>query len=296
MLRWRLLLGTLIVAIVAGLCWLDATARAGRVAAAGGGGRGADGQREVLYLARAGGHAARGLARVLRQPAADARSFGVPWRPNCSGQGLLVARSWLSISPLAVLALGLLLIFVAEIARYEKPGGILANIGVAAFALLYVGLMLSFAVRLRMGWGIVGLASWIIAVKMGDIGAYTVGRLIGRHKMAPRLSPGKTIEGRRWVRSGWPAWDRGSLSPGWCRWSRDMPPHRLGLAAVRPGDGRRGHPRRSGRVARETRCGLQRFQHLAARFWRRAGYPRFALAHGPPGLGLLGAVLGLVGP
>jgi phosphatidate cytidylyltransferase len=30
---------------------------------------------------------------------------------------------------------------------------------------------------------------------MSDVGAYTVGRLIGRHKMAPVLSPGKTWEG-----------------------------------------------------------------------------------------------------
>ena len=35
----------------------------------------------------------------------------------------------------------------------------------------------------------------IIAVKMGDTGAYTVGRLFGRQKLAPRLSPGKTVEG-----------------------------------------------------------------------------------------------------
>ena len=35
----------------------------------------------------------------------------------------------------------------------------------------------------------------VIVVKMGDTGAYTVGRLIGRHKMAPRLSPGKTGKG-----------------------------------------------------------------------------------------------------
>ncbi len=30
---------------------------------------------------------------------------------------------------------------------------------------------------------------------MCDTGAYTVGRLIGRHKMTPQLSPGKTWEG-----------------------------------------------------------------------------------------------------
>jgi phosphatidate cytidylyltransferase len=35
----------------------------------------------------------------------------------------------------------------------------------------------------------------LLVVKMGDIGAYAVGRLIGRHKMSPRISPGKTIEG-----------------------------------------------------------------------------------------------------
>ena len=39
------------------------------------------------------------------------------------------------------------------------------------------------------------LASWLIAVKAGDIGAFTAGRLVGRHKIAPLLSPKKTIEG-----------------------------------------------------------------------------------------------------
>jgi phosphatidate cytidylyltransferase len=44
-------------------------------------------------------------------------------------------------------------------------------------------------------WGLVALVSLIAVVKAGDIGAYTVGRLIGRHKMTPLLSPGKTWEG-----------------------------------------------------------------------------------------------------
>ena len=39
------------------------------------------------------------------------------------------------------------------------------------------------------------LLAMVTVVKMGDTGAYTVGRLIGRHKLAPHLSPGKTIEG-----------------------------------------------------------------------------------------------------
>ncbi len=46
-----------------------------------------------------------------------------------------------------------------------------------------------------MNFGLAALASWIIVVKLGDIGAYSVGRLVGRHKFAPVLSPSKTWEG-----------------------------------------------------------------------------------------------------
>ena len=35
----------------------------------------------------------------------------------------------------------------------------------------------------------------VLVTQVSDIGAYFTGRLIGRHKLAPRLSPGKTIEG-----------------------------------------------------------------------------------------------------
>jgi phosphatidate cytidylyltransferase len=84
---------------------------------------------------------------------------------------------------------------MVEMARYEKPGGVTVNIAAAVFAVVYVGLMLGFIVQLRMVWGIGALASLLIVVKFGDTGAFAVGRLFGRHKMAPKLSPGKTIEG-----------------------------------------------------------------------------------------------------
>ena len=74
------------------------------------------------------------------------------------------------------------------------PGGDLANLAVTVFIMIYVGLMLSFLLRLRLAWGVPALVTLIFVVKMGDAGAYAVGRLIGRHKIAPVLSPGKTIE------------------------------------------------------------------------------------------------------
>ena len=39
------------------------------------------------------------------------------------------------------------------------------------------------------------LLYFIVVTKFSDTGAYIVGSLIGRHKLIPRLSPGKTIEG-----------------------------------------------------------------------------------------------------
>jgi phosphatidate cytidylyltransferase len=95
----------------------------------------------------------------------------------------------------------LLIAFVGEMTRYEKPGGILVRLGLTMFALAYVGLLLSFVVQLRfIEWpvletGLAALVSMITVVKMGDTGAYTIGRLFGRHKMAPVLSPKKTWEG-----------------------------------------------------------------------------------------------------
>jgi phosphatidate cytidylyltransferase len=101
--------------------------------------------------------------------------------------------------PLVAFALVLLATLLGEISRYRRGGEALVNAGLAVLAVSYVGVLLSFALQLRVlggpSSGMLVLVALIVTVKFGDTGAYTVGRLVGRHKLAPSLSPGKTVEG-----------------------------------------------------------------------------------------------------
>jgi len=69
--------------------------------------------------------------------------------------------------------------------------------GVSSSGLLFVGLPLSYAVRLH---GAGALGPWILLFALvitwvGDTAAYFVGRALGKHPFAPHLSPKKTWEG-----------------------------------------------------------------------------------------------------
>ncbi len=101
--------------------------------------------------------------------------------------------------PLAALAAALIVIVVNEMRIYREPGQSLARTSLAMFAVTYVGLLSSYLVQLRLlfdpHWGMAALLSLIVIVKMSDTGAYALGRLLGRNKIFPKLSPGKTVEG-----------------------------------------------------------------------------------------------------
>lgn len=101
--------------------------------------------------------------------------------------------------PLLALVLTVLAAFAIEVLTYRETGRGVGRIAATTFSLAYVGLLMSFVVQLAVvagpSGGLLPLISLIVVVKMADTGAYTVGRLIGRRKMTPRLSPGKTWEG-----------------------------------------------------------------------------------------------------
>jgi len=64
------------------------------------------------------------------------------------------------------------------------------------FAFTYIAMPLGFLVQLRQQWsGAFMVVFLLLTVWAGDIFAYFIGRSIGRHLMAARVSPKKTWEG-----------------------------------------------------------------------------------------------------
>jgi phosphatidate cytidylyltransferase len=71
-------------------------------------------------------------------------------------------------------------------------------IGVTLFGVLYVPWLLNYIQKIYFFPDVQGsyyLLLFVFATKFSDLGAYVTGSLFGRHKMIPRISPGKTWEG-----------------------------------------------------------------------------------------------------
>ncbi len=119
--------------------------------------------------------------------------FGDPYPADCP-----VGRTgWIVLAA----AVAIFWVLVRQMATYDsgRPGEALARTLSGVFVSCYVGIPMAILVVIRdLGegsWGIAMLISVIAVAKSSDAGAYAVGKLCGRHRLIPRLSPGKTWEG-----------------------------------------------------------------------------------------------------
>lgn len=76
--------------------------------------------------------------------------------------------------------------------RLEEP---FERLGTTLLGVMWLGLGGAAMVMLRLEFGLGVLVIFLAAAKFTDIGAYFTGSFIGKHKMIPWLSPGKSWEG-----------------------------------------------------------------------------------------------------
>jgi phosphatidate cytidylyltransferase len=111
--------------------------------------------------------------------------------------GLVVAAHFgTSFNVLYVIAATLPLLF-AFVVRARLREGAIVSLGVTLLGALWIGVPLAHAVFLRdlPDHGAALLIDVLVGTFVADTAAYATGRMFGSHKIAPNISPNKTIEG-----------------------------------------------------------------------------------------------------
>ena len=85
--------------------------------------------------------------------------------------------------------------FFAYQGRRFGTDNVIGNCGAGLFSIFYLGLLGGFSLAVRVDFGLWPFLMFIFTVKSSDIGAYTLGRLFGKHPFSPKISPKKTWEG-----------------------------------------------------------------------------------------------------
>jgi phosphatidate cytidylyltransferase len=101
-----------------------------------------------------------------------------------------------SFNVLLVLAASFPVLFAFGADRHHRDG-IVLSMGVTLLGVVWIGIPLVHAVFLRDldNHGAALMVDVLVGTFAADTGAYAVGRMFGSHKIAPNLSPNKTLEG-----------------------------------------------------------------------------------------------------
>jgi phosphatidate cytidylyltransferase len=204
----RLLLGPILILALLALLWADAVladtvapARAAWLALPDG--RFAPGLVLLAFGCFVCGRAAIELARMYRAAgiAASRRVVVFAAMSGVIAGGLSIPTPGSGLGPantgalLATAAAAVVVVAFLIHTRHQTVKGACGAVGAALTAFAYAGVMLGFLMALRTEFGAWAVLGVILTAKFCDIGAYFTGTLIGRHKLIPWLSPGKTWEG-----------------------------------------------------------------------------------------------------
>jgi len=103
---------------------------------------------------------------------------------------------------LASLVLFLIIVLISQMFRFTKDfSKMLGGIGVTILGVMYVAFLGGFLISIRTGFETPTnlsthlLGFFFLVIFGSDTGAYFAGRAMGKHKLAPAISPGKTVEG-----------------------------------------------------------------------------------------------------
>jgi len=162
-----------------------------------------DGVLLMVFVASAAGAGAWELSTALRL-----KGWYVPRVPAVVGTVLIMPATYFygqeiqwafSIAIVAALILWrtVHLLWERRVSPMQALQKTLRDYAAAAFLVIYLPLTLSFAMMLlrRPDDGQMWVLSFVLVVAMIDTCGYLVGRKLGRHKMAPGVSPKKTLEG-----------------------------------------------------------------------------------------------------
>ncbi len=130
------------------------------------------------------------------------RLFDLPLRHRVAIQaanGLIIGAVAVAGEGSAAWLVALLVLVgaVLPVARADT-GRAVRDFGISAVGVALLSVLLAHAVGLAVVLGQVGLAlvaALAVGCAFSDVGAFVVGRTLGRHPLAPTLSPNKTLEG-----------------------------------------------------------------------------------------------------
>ncbi|MBJ3806493.1 phosphatidate cytidylyltransferase [Streptomyces flavofungini] len=126
----------------------------------------------------------------------ERKGIKAPLVPLAVGGAAMVVAGYVRGAEGAWVAMALTALAVLVWRMTEPPEGYLKDVTAGVFAAFYVPFLATFvALMLTADDGPQRVLTFLVLTVVSDTGAYAIGWRFGKHKLAPRISPGKTREG-----------------------------------------------------------------------------------------------------